>query len=73
MSDTNQETTNPKKRFALMIINTALVIVVLLAVAWGISTYFDLGDGAYTNDAQVEEYINPVNAKDPGISPGSRV
>src|SRR5882757_8962786 len=66
MSDTNEETTNRKKRIALLIINTALVIVVLLAVIWGISTYFDLGNGAYTNDAQVEEYINPVNAKIPG-------
>jgi len=66
MSDTNQETTNPKKRFSLLIINTALVIVVLLAIIWGISTYFDLDDGAYTNDAQVEEYINPINAKIPG-------
>lgn len=66
MSDINQEPIHQKKKFSLLIINTALVVVVLLAVTWGISTYFDLGDGAYTNDAQVEEYINPVNAKIPG-------
>lgn len=47
-------------------VNTILVVVILIAIYWGISTYYNLDKDLYTNDAQVEEYINPINTRIPG-------
>ena len=35
-------------------------------VLWGVLTYFNLDNNLYTNDAHIEEYINPVNTRIPG-------
>jgi len=49
-----------------MLINGLLIIGAGAFIVWGASTYFDLDKSLYTNDAQVEEYINPVNTRIPG-------
>lgn len=41
--------------------NTGSLIIILIALGWGIIRYFHLYDKEYTNDAQVEEYISPIN------------
>ena len=54
------------KKWTIFIVNSVLVICILGGIIWGIITYFDLDNDLYTNDAQVEEYINPVNTRIPG-------
>jgi membrane fusion protein, multidrug efflux system len=51
-----------KKRNQI-IINSLLIVVTAGFVLWGISTYFNLDNNLYTNDAHIEEYINPVNTR----------
>ena len=42
----------------------ALAITVLAGlVFWGLAVFFHIGDKEFTEDAQVEEYISPVNTK----------
>jgi len=66
MSDINPGQKEPKRKITIIIINSVLAVLLILAIIWGISTYFNLNSDAYTNDAQVEEYINPVNVRIPG-------
>lgn len=50
----------------VVIANTFLLVLITGLLIWSIRAYFNLGDGGYTNDAQVEEFINPINSKVPG-------
>ena len=54
------------KRTKTILFNSLLTISAGAFIVWGASTYFDLDKNLYTNDAQVEEYINPVNTRIPG-------
>jgi membrane fusion protein (multidrug efflux system) len=66
MSDINPGHKEPKRKVTIMFINSVLAVLILCAIIWGLSTYFDLDKEAFTNDAQVEEYISPVNVRIPG-------
>jgi membrane fusion protein (multidrug efflux system) len=66
MSDLQPVNGNSTKKIKIILLNSILVICILIAIIWGISTYFNLDHSLYTNDAQVEEYINPVNVRIPG-------
>lgn len=50
-----------KKR--IILINSFVFIIIFVLLAWAIRTYFHIGEDNYTNDAQVEEFINPINSK----------
>lgn len=50
----------------MIVLNGLLIAVALVFIAWGTNTYFHLNSDLYTNDAQIEEYINPVNTRIPG-------
>ena len=50
----------------MIVLNGLLIAVALVIIAWGTSTYLHLNSDLYTNDAQIEEYINPVNTRIPG-------
>lgn len=52
-----------KKRSITIVVNSLLILTAVACIAWGISTYFNLDNDLYTNDAQIEEYINPVNTR----------
>ena len=54
------------KRIKIILINSLLIVVAAVFISWGIATYFNLSKDLYTNDAQIEEYINPVNTRIPG-------
>jgi len=56
----------PRKKLLIIVTNSLVVVCFLGSVIWGISTYFNLNHDLYTNDAQVEEYINPINVRIPG-------
>lgn len=66
MSDINPGLKDPKRNLTKVIINSLLAVSAVIGVIWGISTYFNLDREAFTNDAQVQEYINPVNSRIPG-------
>jgi len=52
------------KRKSLPRIATALLSIVIIAViVWIVRIYYLLDTTIYTDDAQVEEYINPVNTR----------
>ncbi|NVM66742.1 membrane fusion protein (multidrug efflux system) [Mucilaginibacter sp. SG538B] len=63
MGDTTRENAPPKKNWVVIMVNSLLILAAGAAIVWGVSTYFDLGNDLYTNDAQVEEYINPINTR----------
>src|SRR6187399_227380 len=52
-----------KGKIAKIIITGLLSLSILAAVFWGVYTYYQLDRRLYTNDAQVQEYINPVNTR----------
>src|SRR4030095_9130451 len=54
------------KRTKQIIINGLLIAAAVGFTSWGVSTYFNLDSDLYTNDAHIEEYINPVNTRIPG-------
>lgn len=65
MSTTNIEKSTAAKR-SILLLNAAASLILGLIAFWGIRVYFNLGDSLYTNDAQIEQYINPVNTRIPG-------
>lgn len=48
---------------SIIITNTALFLGVAVALFFGIKKYLNLDEDTYTNDAQVEEYIAPINTR----------
>jgi len=54
------------RKIIMIAVNFSLVLALVAAIIWGIRIYFNLDKDLYTNDAQVEQYINPVNARIPG-------
>ena len=58
----SQKKTGQTKR-KLFIINTAIVLSVLSGLIWLGIKYFDLDKSNFTDDAQVESFINPINSR----------
>ncbi|WPV01558.1 HlyD family secretion protein [Mucilaginibacter sp. cycad4] len=58
----NHHETN-KRRQKAIIFNVLSALVILGAVTWGITVFFHFDSSAFTDDAQVEAYINPVNTR----------
>jgi membrane fusion protein, multidrug efflux system len=52
-----------KRKKRILLFNIISFFIVFLALAWAVITYFHLDKSVYTNDAQVESYINPVNTR----------
>lgn len=57
------ETTDQKRRRKIIFLNTLSALVIIAAIVWGISVFFHIGSSLYTDDAQVESYINPINTR----------
>jgi len=55
--------TYKKNKLQVTIINTAVFIIVAGGFFWLVKSYFHIGDSDFTNAAQVEEFINPVNTR----------
>ncbi|MGG5576238.1 HlyD family secretion protein [Myroides sp. C15-4] len=55
-----QEVTKKRK---IIFLNTLTFLVVAFAFYWLLTKYFHIGDKDYTESAQVEEYINPINTR----------
>ena len=54
---------NKKNRIRNIIANTVVFILLIAGFYWLVREYFHVGDKDYTEAAQVEEFINPVNTR----------
>ena len=52
-----------KMRFKVGMVNALTFIIVACGFIWLVRSYFHLGETDYTNAAQVEEFVNPVNTR----------
>lgn len=59
---TEQET-KKKSPAKTIVVNAIALIIVLIGLGWVIKSYLNIGTDDYTNSAQVETFINPVNAR----------
>lgn len=46
-----------------LIANSISIFIVIGVLVWSVVSFFQWGEKGYTNDAQVEEYINPVSSR----------
>lgn len=66
MSNTATHPISPKekkRRRNIYLINLLTILVILGAITWGLVEFFHLNESVYTEDAQVDAHINPVNSK----------
>ncbi|WP_340154497.1 HlyD family secretion protein [uncultured Winogradskyella sp.] len=65
MSDNNTQTEKKasKNKTLVLITNILVFIAALVALFLVVRHYFHIGDKNFTNDAQVEAYINPINTR----------
>lgn len=65
--NTNSETAVNKKekarRLKIYAINFLSISIILAVIIWGVVSYLQLNNSVYTEDAQVDGHINPVNSK----------
>jgi len=52
-----------KRNWLSVVATILLCLSILVAICWGVYTFYHLDNQVYTDDAQVEEYINPVNTR----------
>ena len=52
-----------KNRFKIMITNVLVFVILVGGFFWLVRTYFHLGKDDFTNSAQVEGFVNPVNTR----------
>ncbi|MCK0124769.1 HlyD family secretion protein [Gelidibacter sp. F2691] len=45
------------------VINMVILVFVLIGLYWVVKSYFNVGNERYTNSAQVESFINPINTR----------
>lgn len=53
----------PKKKNRGTIVSMLVLLLVLAGLYWVIHAYFNIGNNRFTNSAQVESYINPINTR----------
>lgn len=51
------------RRIKIYSINILSVLIILAAIGWGLLSYLQLNNSVYTEDAQIDGHINPVNTK----------
>nr|WP_247653560.1 HlyD family secretion protein [Flavobacterium sp. CS20] len=52
-----------KKKNKGRIISMVILVFVLVGLYWFVTAYLNIGNDQYTNAAQVESYINPINTR----------
>ena len=51
------------RRIKIYSINIISVLIILTAIGWGLFSYVQLNNSVFTEDAQIDGHINPVNTK----------
>ena len=54
---------NKKNKIRVIISNVVVFALIGFGLFWLIREYFHIGDKTYTEAAQVEEFINPINTR----------
>lgn len=62
MENDKQTVKQNEKRWRIFF-NVLSLLLIIGVVLWGVVKFFHLNDELYNDDAQVESYINPVNAR----------
>lgn len=62
MSENTNRKANSSK-WKILLANSIVILLIIAVMVWGIRAYFHIGDGNYTNDAQIEAFINPINTR----------
>jgi membrane fusion protein (multidrug efflux system) len=52
-----------KNKIRAIISNIIVFLVIGFGLFWLVREYFHIGDKSYTEAAQVEEFINPINTR----------
>ncbi|WP_454801282.1 HlyD family secretion protein [Mucilaginibacter phyllosphaerae] len=52
-----------KRKRRIILFNILSLMIVISALVWAAVTYFHLDNSVFTDDAQVESYINPINTR----------
>lgn len=51
------------RRIKIYSVNILSVLIILAAIGWGLLSYLQLNNSVFTEDAQIDGHINPVNTK----------
>lgn len=62
-SATQKKKENKKNKIRAIISNTIVFLLIGFGLLWLVREYFHIGDKTYTEAAQVEEFINPINTR----------
>ena len=62
-AETRKENKQKSKQKKTKILNIFILILVLGGLYFVVKTYFNVGNDKYTNAAQVESFINPINTR----------
>ncbi|WP_323674091.1 HlyD family secretion protein [Faecalibacter sp. LW9] len=54
---------NKKQKISTICINLSVFVLVVLCFYWLVKKYYRIGDNTYTESAQIEEFINPINTR----------
>lgn len=65
MENTKRHQEQGRKR-KIIFLNILSAAIIVGAVIWGIRVFFHFDRSVFTDDAQVEAYINPINTRIPG-------
>jgi len=52
-----------KRRRRIWVINSISALVIAVTIIWGIMVFFHINESVYTDDAQVDAHITPINAR----------
>lgn len=59
----NKAKEDKKKKTKILLVNTLTFAIIGIAFFWLLTKYFHINDKDYTESAQVEEFINPINTR----------
>lgn len=62
-NEKNKEAIKQREKRFRIFFNLLSLLLILGVIAWGVVKFFHLNDKLYNDDAQVEAYINPINAR----------
>src|SRR5699024_8306337 len=60
---TAKKSSTGKAKITGRVISMLVLIFVLIGLYWVVKSYFDIGNKKYTNAAQIETYVNPINTR----------
>ena len=58
-----KQVNKPKSRIKVTLVNLLVFVIVAGGFIWLVRGYFHIGNKDFTNAAQVEEFINPINSR----------